>query len=146
MSSIETAIELAAIQHAGATDKAGAPYIFHPLRVMFTVSTPFEKMAAVLHDVVEDTDLTLNDLQEMNFPNKVVEAVDALTKRDGETRLDAAKRAAKNKIALVVKLADIKDNMDLSRIHKPTDRDYSRLDEYQQVKKYLESRTTIKPV
>jgi (p)ppGpp synthase/HD superfamily hydrolase len=140
MSTIEKAIEIASQNHAGVTDKAGAPYIFHPLRLMFAVSKPFEKMAAVLHDVVEDTPIKLTDLQKMGFPTEVVEAVDALTKRDGESRMEAAKRAAENQIALAVKLADVTDNMDLNRIENPTEKDFHRLKEYVHVKRYLESK------
>lgn len=137
MSTIEKAIEIAAREHAGDTDKAGCPYIFHPLRLMFAVQTPFEKMAAVLHDVVEDTPVSLDDLANEGFHPDVIAAVDALTKRSGESRLEAASRAAKNSIARVVKLADVTDNMDLSRISEPTDRDFDRLKEYVGVKKLL---------
>jgi (p)ppGpp synthase/HD superfamily hydrolase len=137
MSTIERAIELAAREHAGDTDKAGNPYIFHPLRVMFAVSAPFEKMAAVLHDLVEDTPVTLNDLENEGFHPEVVAAVEALTKRPGERRIEAASRAAQNPIARVVKLADVADNMDLGRIPEPSDRDFERLREYTQVRKLL---------
>ena len=140
MGTIEKAIELAAREHAGDTDKAGEPYVFHPLRLMFSVSKPFEKMAAVLHDVVEDTQISLVDLNSMGFPQEVIDAVEALTKRDGEGRMEAAKRAAENKIALVVKLADVTDNMDLNRIDDPTEKDFDRLKEYVQVKRFLESK------
>lgn len=143
MSTIEKAIALAAQEHAGDTDKAGEPYIFHPLRLMFMFSKLAEKMAAVLHDVVEDTRITLVDLQEMGFTQEVIDAVEALTKRDGENRMDAAKRAAKNEIALVVKLADVTDNMDLNRIENPTEKDFDRLKEYVQIKRFLESRFSI---
>ncbi|MAF96244.1 MAG: guanosine-3',5'-bis(diphosphate) 3'-pyrophosphohydrolase [Rhodospirillaceae bacterium] len=146
MSTIEKAIEVAARAHADAKDKAGAPYIFHPLRVMLAVSTPSEQMAAVLHDVVEDTLITLDALHAMHFPPEVVEAVDTLTKRYDEDRMDAAKRAAQNKVALVVKLADVKDNMDLSRIKNPTEKDLNRLKEYAQVKEYLESKVVTRRV
>jgi len=139
MSTIEKAIEIAASAHAGQIDKAGAPYIFHPLRLMFSVKTPFEKMAAVLHDVVEDTIKTLADLRQAGFPPEVVDAVDALTKREGESRLVAARRAAKNPVALVVKLADVTDNMELGRIPNPTEKDFARLKEYEEVKELLES-------
>lgn len=138
MSTIERAIAIAARAHAGQVDKAGAPYIFHPLRLMLAVETLPQKMAAVLHDVVEDTDLTLEDLQAEGFPAEVVEAVRALTKTDGEARLDAARRAAQNPIARAVKLADVSDNMDLRRIANPTEKDYARLKEYAQVKELLE--------
>jgi (p)ppGpp synthase/HD superfamily hydrolase len=139
MSTIERAIEIAAQAHAGQTDKAGKPYLFHPLRVMFAVQQPLEKMAAVLHDTVEDTSITLSDLVEAGFPPEVVNAVDALTKREGEKRLEAAQRAAQNPIARIVKLADVADNMDLSRLPNPTDKDFARLKEYEQVKELLEN-------
>ena len=95
-------------------------------------------MAAVLHDVVEDTPVTLDDLRAERFPVQVIEAIQALTKLPGETRLEAARRAAQHPIARVVKLADVKDNMDLRRIATPTDNDYARLKEYEQVKQFLE--------
>ena len=137
MSTIEKAIELAARHHAGDTDKAGMPYLLHPLRVMFSVRTPFEMMAAVLHDIVEDTPVTLEDLENEGFHPDVIAAIDALTKKPGESRLEAAKRAAENSIARVVKLADVTDNMDLSRIPDPEDRDFERLKEYVKVRKLL---------
>lgn len=138
MSTIERAIEIAARAHAGQVDKAGAPYIFHPLRVMFAVKTPEQKMTAILHDVVEDTDVTFEYLRTEGFSTEVLDAVKALTKADGEARLDAARRAANNAIARIVKLADVTDNMDISRITNPSEKDYARLIEYAQVKKLLE--------
>ena len=137
MSTIERAIEIAAKEHAGDTDKAGSPYLFHPLRLMFAVNSPFEKIAAVLHDVVEDTAVSLDDLRKEGFHPDVIEAIDALTKRDGESRMDAAKRAVVNPIARNVKIADVTDNMDLGRIAEPTDRDFERLKEYAKVKQLL---------
>ena len=137
MSTIERAIEIAAKEHAGVTDKGGSPYVFHPLRLMFAVKTPFEKMAAVLHDVVEDTSITLDDLSKEGFHPDVIEAIDALTKRPGENRMEAANRAVVNPIARMVKLADVTDNMDLSRISEPSDKDFKRLKEYVKVKKFL---------
>jgi len=138
MSTIEKAIEIAANAHAGKTDKAGAPYIFHPIRVMLAVSDPLEKMVAILHDVVEDTKITLEDLKSAGFPFVVLDAVESLTKTKGESRLAAAARALKNPIAKVVKLADVKDNMDLSRISNPSQEDFNRLEEYKQVLALLE--------
>lgn len=142
MSTIEKAIEIAAREHAGDIDKGGSPYIFHPLRLMFAVRKPFEKMAAVLHDVVEDTPVTLDDLKDEGFNPEVIAAVEALTKKAGESRMEAATRAAENPIAIVVKLADVTDNMDLSRISEPTDKDFARLKEYFAVKKYLVEQIT----
>lgn len=137
MSSIERAIEIASSAHAGQRDKAGQPYIFHPLRVMLRVNTEHEQMAAVLHDVVEDTSVTIERLEQEGFPAEVLRAIAALTKRPGETRLDAAMRAAADPVARVVKLADNAENMDLSRIPNPTDRDYARCREYEEVRAVL---------
>ncbi|HSX62752.1 MAG TPA: HD domain-containing protein [Tahibacter sp.] len=137
MSTIERAIEIAARAHAGQRDKAGAPYIFHPLRLMLAVRGDEERMAAVLHDVVEDTPLTFDDLLREGFSEPVVDALRALTKHDGESRIDAAHRAAANPIARAVKLADVADNMDLSRIPSPTEKDHARLREYEQVRAIL---------
>lgn len=141
MSTIERAIEIAAVAHAGQVDKAGAPYVFHPLRVMLAVNTQHERMAAVLHDVVEDTDVTLARLESEGFPGEVIRAIDALTKRPGESRLDAAKRASVNPIARKVKMADVSDNMNLSRITNPTEKDFARLHEYEQVLQLLRNAT-----
>lgn len=139
MSTLEKAIVIAARAHAGQFDKAGNEYILHPLRVMFSVTDPLERMAAILHDVVEDSEITLKNLRDEGFDEDVVKAVDALTKRAGENRMDAAKRAAENSIAIRVKIADVTDNMDLTRIANPTEKDHMRLKEYTQVKKFLES-------
>lgn len=76
MSTIEKAIEIASRAHAGQVDKAGAAYVLHPLRVMLAVTTPFERMAAVLHDTVEDTAVTITELIDEGFPARVVEAIE----------------------------------------------------------------------
>ena len=137
MMSIEQAIIFATRQHAGQLDKAGQPYIFHPIRVMLGVNTLHEKIAAILHDVVEDTPTTFEDLSAEGFPPDVIEAVRALTKHEGESRSKAADRARQNPIARVVKLADVNDNMDISRIPAPTEKDFDRLAEYAQVRSKL---------
>lgn len=137
MSTLERAIAIAAEAHAGQFDKAGEPYILHPLRVMLALQALEDRIAAVLHDVVEDTTVTFDKLQAEGFSPEILSAVDALTKRPGETRLDAAARAAADPIALRVKLADNAENMDLSRIPNPTEADYSRLREYTAVRALL---------
>jgi guanosine-3',5'-bis(diphosphate) 3'-pyrophosphohydrolase len=140
VSTLERAIALAATAHSGQLDKAGKPYILHPLRVMLAVETPEERLAAMLHDVVEDTSVTLDELRAEGFPDAVIAAVDALTKRADESRLDAAKRAAQDPIARRVKLADVRDNMDLRRLPNPGPRDYARLEEYRAVEALLQAR------
>lgn len=137
MPTIERAIEIAATAHAGQRDKAGQPYIFHPLRVMLRVDGAHEQMAAVLHDVVEDTSVTLDNLAQEGFPSEVLRAIAALTKLPGETRLEAAARAAADPVARKVKLADNAENMDLSRIPNPTEKDYARCREYEEVRALL---------
>ena len=137
MSTLERAIAIAAKAHEGQLDKADQPYILHPLRVMFSVSTNDERIAAVLHDTVEDTEVTFTDLEQAGFSDEIVDAVRALTKNNGESRIDAAARAVANPIARQVKLADVSDNMDLDRIPKPTQKDLDRLEEYKAVRKIL---------
>ncbi|MFO1225299.1 HD domain-containing protein [Roseateles sp.] len=137
MATLERAIAIAASAHAGQRDKAGQPYILHPLRVMLAFQSDEDRIVAVLHDVVEDTVITLADLQAEGFSPAVVAAVEALTKRKGESRLEAATRAAADSIACRVKLADNAENMDLSRIPKPTAKDHARIEEYRQVRAIL---------
>ncbi len=137
MATLERAIELAAHAHAGQADKGGEPYVLHVLRVMFAVEGEHARMAAVLHDIVEDTPMTLDQLRAEGFPEKVVRAVQALTKLPGETRLEAAQRAAQDPIARIVKLADNADNQNLERLPELTDKDVARLREYKKVRALL---------
>jgi GTP diphosphokinase / guanosine-3',5'-bis(diphosphate) 3'-diphosphatase len=137
MPTLERAIALAALAHTGQLDLAGEPYIVHPLRVMLRVSGTHARIAAVLHDVVEDTPVTLEQLAAEGFAPEVLHAVEALTKRPGETRLQAAARAAADPIALTVKLADNAENSDLSRIPNPTPKDLARMEEYARVRELL---------
>ena len=143
MSTLERAIEIAATAHAGQVDKAGQPSILPPLRVMLRVAEDHERMAAVLHDVVEDTSVTLEQLAVEGFPAEVLQAVEALTKRPGESRLEAAARAAVHAVARAVKLADNAENMDLTRIATPTEKDFARLREYEQVRALLLSANAV---
>lgn len=137
MATLEKAIALAAQYHEGQKDKAGEPYILHVLRVALAVSTPKARIAAVLHDILEDTDVTEAQLQAMGFDQDVIVAVQALTKRKGETRLEAAKRAKADPIAREVKMADNADNLDLSRLDDLTEKDLLRVREYILVRKVL---------
>ena len=137
MATLERAIEIAARAHAGQVDKAGQPYILHPLRLMLAVAELPERISAVLHDVVEDSPVTIDELRAEGFSAEVLDAIHALTKLPGESRINAAARAAAHPIARNVKLADVTDNMDLSRIPVPTGKDYARLKEYEQVRQVL---------
>ncbi|HST63233.1 MAG TPA: HD domain-containing protein [Longimicrobium sp.] len=130
MSNLEEAIEIAAQAHRGQRDRAGAPYILHPLRMMFAVQTDAERMAAVLHDVVEDTDWTLDALRERGFSEQVVTAVDHLTRREGESYEAFVRRAAQHPVARRVKVADLEDNMDVRRIGTVSADDVERLTKY----------------
>ena len=138
MSTIEKAIQIAVTAHAGQIDKGGEPYILHPLRVMLRMTTEEERITAVLHDVVEDSDFTFESLLAEGFSHNVISALEALTKQPGETRIEAARRAALDPLARIVKLADNAENSDLSRIQSPTEKDHERLEQYRQVRKILE--------
>ncbi len=130
--SINDAIIFASAAHEGQLDKAGEPYILHPLRVMLKLTTDEERIAAVLHDAVEDCEwVTLDFLRAKGFSESVIEAIDSVTKRDGEDYDSFVQRAAANPIGRRVKLADLEDNCDLSRIRNPTERDYKRTEKYQ---------------
>lgn len=137
MATLERAIAIAATAHAGQVDKAGQPYILHPLRVMLALVSERERIVGVLHDVVEDTPVSFAQLEMEGFSSEILAAIDALTKKPGESRMEAAARAAKDPIALRVKLADNWENMDLSRIANPTTEDIARLDEYKKVRALL---------
>jgi GTP diphosphokinase / guanosine-3',5'-bis(diphosphate) 3'-diphosphatase len=138
VSTLDRAIEIAVKAHAGQVDKGGEPYVLHPLRVMLRMRTEAERILAVLHDVVEDSDYTFDDLRSEGFAADVIEALEAVTKLPGESRIDAAKRAAQNPLARAVKLADNAENSDLSRITAPTQKDLDRIEEYRKVRQILE--------
>jgi hypothetical protein len=130
LSTLEHAIALAARAHAGQVDKAGAPYILHPLRMVLRLESEEERIVAALHDVVEDCGVTLADLRAEGFSEAVVAAVESVTRRPDETYEDFVERAAANPIARRVKRADLEDNCDLSRLPNPTAADHERLAKY----------------
>lgn len=142
MSTLERAIAIAAEAHAGAVDKAGQPYLLHPLRVMMNVHGETARIAAVLHDVVEDTDWTLEGLRREGFDDAVLRAVDGLTWREGEDYFDFCRRAGRDPVARAVKLADIEDNLDWNRISDPTEADYERMERYRKAKEMLLNQAT----
>ena len=135
MDLLELAIEVAIEGHKGRKDRYGEPYILHPLRVMMKMNTREEKITAVLHDIIEDTDMTLDELRKKGFPENILTAIDCLSKREGEEYEAYIERARSNPIALRVKIADLEDNMDLRRIKTMTLKDVDRLSKY---RKYWE--------
>lgn len=131
MSTLERAIAIAAEAHAGQTDKAGAPYILHPLRVMLSVSTPEARIVAALHDVLEDCpEWPLDRLRAEGFGPEVLASLASVTRQPGETYTDFVRRAARDPVGRSVKIADLRDNMDLSRIASPSERELARLERY----------------
>ena len=126
---IEQARELARRYHDGQVDQAGRPYVEHVERVCDAVSGPDEKLAALLHDLLEDTELEPRDLSCAGAPAQVVEAVKALTRRPDEPYEDFVRRAATDPIARVVKSADVADNADESRLALLKSDDAERLRE-----------------
>ncbi len=115
MATIEKAIQIAARAHEGQVDKQGLPYILHPLRVMDGVEGLDAKIVAVLHDVVEDTEVTIDDLEREGFSAEILAAVRCVTHADGETYADYVVRCGANPIGRRVKLSDLADNTRLSR-------------------------------
>lgn len=111
---IERAIQVALVAHNGQVDLAGKPYILHPLRVMMAGKSIEEKIVGVLHDVVEDSMFSVADI-EAEFGSVIAAAVDALSRRDGESYRDFIDRCAENELARAVKLNDIADNSDPAR-------------------------------
>ena len=130
MSLLEKAIAIAVEAHKGQKDKARDPYILHPLRVMFRMDTKEEMIVAVLHDVLEDTAITPDQLKEIGFSETVLEALDSVTKKAGEKYEDFVRRAALHPIGKKIKLADLRDNMDLSRLKEIRDEDLKRISKY----------------
>lgn len=151
MSTLQRAIEIAVEAHKGQVDKAGAPYVLHPLRVMLKLDTEAERIVGVLHDVVEDCahlGWTFDRLAAEGFSADVLAALQAVTKTEAEDRaLEAAAdeearyqaywafvaRAIAHPVGRRVKLADLEDNCDLARIAVPTDKDRRRVARYRRV-------------
>ena len=130
MPTLEDAIALAVEAHRGQRDKAGQTYILHPLRVMMRLETEAERMAAILHDVVEDTPYTLERLRELGYPEEVLFALECLTKREGENYEAFIERVRPHPLARRVKLADLEDNMDVRRLTAVGPKEAERLARY----------------
>ena len=138
--SVSNALSVATAAHFGQIDKAGADYIRHPIAVAEQLDTEEEQTVALLHDVLEDTFVTLEDLRHEGFSESVLAAVYCLTQQEGEPREDYLRRVAQNPIAVKVKLADLRHNSDLSRIPEPGEKDYARAERYKKEMAFLQSK------
>ena len=133
----DKALQIAIRAHKGQKDKAGHDYILHPIRVSERCDDPRAKIVALLHDTIEDTDVTEEYLRQQGFPDDIVDAVLSVTRREGEDYETYIRRAAANPIGLQVKIADLEDNMDIRRLPDITDRDVVRLRKYLRAWHYL---------
>ena len=136
---LERAIEIAVNAHKGVTDKGGNPYIVHPLRVMMSLKSDNEKIVGVLHDVVEDAeDWDFERLQEEGFSKEILDALRSVTKTSEEEDYNEfVQRALTNEIGRAVKIADIRDNLDVTRIGELRQKDMNRLNKYKNALKVL---------
>ena len=124
------ALRLSFVAHKDQLDKSGMPYVYHPFHVAEQMETEETVVVALLHDVVEDTDYTLDDLHAMGFPDNVVEALALMTHDDSVPYLDYVAKLKSNTIARAVKLADLRHNSDLSRMDKVDDKALERVEKY----------------
>ena len=138
---LERAIEIAVSAHKGVKDKGGNPYILHPLRVMLSLNSEEEKIVGVLHDVVEDAeDWTFEKLQDEGFSTQILEGLQSVTKTSEDENYDEfVQRALANTIGRQVKIADIKDNLDVTRLDILTEKDIKRPQSYKKSLKILQS-------
>jgi (p)ppGpp synthase/HD superfamily hydrolase len=144
MANLERAIAIAVESHSGQTDKVGQPYILHPLRVMLSLDSEDERIVGVLHDVVEDCDIGFQDLRAHGFHNTVIEALRGVTKRPDEEGSDAGyrafvERAGTNSISRKVKIADLMDNLDVTRLETVREKDSQRITKYLDALRYLQN-------
>jgi|GEM_PF-251850 len=139
LSLIDLSLWIATTAHKGQVDKAGRPYILHPIRLMMQMDTDVERSAALLHDVIEDTAFSRKDLESMGIPDEVLEALELLTKPQGKSYMEFVSRVKSNPVARKVKIADITDNMNINRLENVTDTDLQRVKKYHKALKQLMS-------
>lgn len=132
---INEALKIAQKAHKGQKDKGGNDYLLHPVTVALHCDTEKERIVALLHDVIEDSDMSLEDLS--IFDKDIIEAVIAITRREDQSREDYVKQVCSNEIARKVKIADLANNMDLSRIENITQKDLDRIERYKKEIEYL---------
>ena len=130
---------LCMVKHWKQKDKAGKRYVWHPIHVMINVKGYNEKIVALLHDIVEDTEVTVPDLKNLKFSKEVIEAVDVITKKKDQEYFSYLKSIKDNSIAKKVKIADLKHNSDLKRLRSITQKDIDRAIKYKKAIDYLSS-------
>ena len=140
---LELAIKVATEAHAGQVDKGGKPYINHPQAVAASLTNTEYKIVAYLHDVCEDTSITFADLKDMGFTYRIVNSIRLLTKTDELTYEEYLRRLRMDSCARAVKMADLKHNMDITRIPNPSEKDYARIEKYKKSLAFLESSTYV---
>lgn len=140
---LELAIKVATEAHAGQVDKGGKPYINHPEAVAASLTNTEYKIVAYLHDVCEDTSITFDDLKDMGFTYRIVNSIRLLTKTDELTYEEYLRRLRMDSCARAVKMADLKHNMDITRIPNPSEKDYARIEKYKRSLAFLESSTYV---
>jgi len=140
MANLEKAIQIAVQAHQGQKDKAGALYILHPLRVMLRLNSETEMIVAVLHDLVEDSNWTLEDLRQKGFSEVILAAIDCLTHKPEDSYDEFIAKVKTNPIAEKVKLADLEDNMHITRISNPGEKDWARISKYHRAWQSLRNR------
>ena len=136
-SMVDLALSIARKAHEGQLDKAGVDYIEHPIYVASQVDTEEEKAVALLHDVIEDSPVSAEELLQAGLPETVVTAVQVLTKKKEQDYQIYLETVKKNPLARVVKLADLKHNSDLSRLSSITEKDRERLKKYKKAIDFL---------
>lgn len=140
------AIEMAAKEHGSVMNKDGSPYILHPLRLMMKAEGYADKIVAILHDTLEDTPLTVECLEDEGFPAEIINAIEAITKREGEDYEAFIERIALNSLAVRVKLLDLYDNIDVTRLPELGDRELERTAKYHRAIKRLKQTFTSEPL
>lgn len=128
----QKAMKLCFTAHKDQLDKSGLPYVFHPFHLAGQMRDEYTTIAALLHDVVEDTDYTFENLADMGFPEEVVDALRLLTHDPAVPYMDYVSVIKTNPIACAVKIADLQHNSDLTRLDPPTPRDIARVEKYKE--------------
>ena len=135
----KTALKLCFEAHKDQTDKSGLPYVFHPFHLAEQMPDEKTTVVALLHDVIEDTDYTLDDLKNMGFLDDILSAIALMTHDDGVPYMEYIALIKKNPIAKMVKLADLRHNSNMSRLDKVTAHDRERAEKYKKAIEFLES-------